>query len=56
MPSSKKKRKQKISKGEHGGGGKVQLTTLQKALMGKGIIAKAGPRSARSRPKAKARS
>jgi hypothetical protein len=36
--SSKKARKHKVSKGEHGGGGKVRLTELQKALMGKGAM------------------
>jgi hypothetical protein len=54
VPNSKKKRKQKISKGINGGGGKVKLTTLQKALMGKGIIASAGPKSARHKTKVKA--
>lgn len=36
--SSKKPRKHKVSKGQHGGGGKVHLTELQKALMGKGAM------------------
>lgn len=35
---AKKKRKTKTSNGVHGGGGKVSLTTLQKALLGKGIL------------------
>ena len=36
--AGKSKRKTKISKGIHGGGGKVRLTVLQKALLGKGIL------------------
>lgn len=36
--SSKKKRAHKVSKGVHGGGGKVRLTELEKALMGKGAM------------------
>jgi hypothetical protein len=36
----KKKRNPKVSKGINGGGGKTRLTELQKALMGKGIMAK----------------
>lgn len=35
---AKKKRASKTSKGIHGGGGKVRLSTLQKALMGKGML------------------
>ena len=38
MADSKKKRTHKVSKGEHGGGGKTHLTPLQKALMGKGMV------------------
>jgi hypothetical protein len=34
--SSKRKREHKVSKGEHGGGGKVNLTNIEKILMGKG--------------------
>lgn len=46
MPASKqgggkKKRAHKVSKGQHGGGGKVRLTTLELALMGKGMLHKA---------------
>lgn len=37
----KKKRAQKTSKGVHSGGGKVSLTRLQLALMGKGPSARA---------------
>lgn len=33
----KKKREHKVSQGKHGGGGKVRLTTLQLALLGKGM-------------------
>jgi hypothetical protein len=36
--SSKRPRKPKKSKEIHGGGGKVRLTELQKALMGKGAM------------------
>ena len=36
--SSKKPRKHKVSKGEHGGGGKVRLTELQKVHMGGGAF------------------
>lgn len=39
--NSKKKRNAKTSKGQHGGGGKVRLTRLQLALLGKGPAAKA---------------
>jgi hypothetical protein len=35
----KKQRTPKTSKGIHGGGGKTKLSTLQKALMGKGLMA-----------------
>jgi hypothetical protein len=48
--SGKRKREHKVSKGEHGGGGKVKLTVVQKALMGKGIAHNAG---SRSKPKAR---
>lgn len=36
--TSKKKREHKVSKGINGGGGKVRLTELEKALMGKGAM------------------
>ncbi len=36
--ATQKKRKAKTSKGIHGGGGKVRLTTIQKALLGKGML------------------
>lgn len=38
---AQKKRTQKVSKGVHGGGGKVRLSRLQLALMGKGPTAAA---------------
>lgn len=38
MAAGKRKRKTKVSKGIHGGGGKVSLTVLEKALMGKGVL------------------
>lgn len=38
MSNSKRKRTPKTSKGIHGGGGKVRLTELEKALMGKGVM------------------
>jgi len=34
--ANKKKRATKVSRGEHGGGGKVRLTGLQKVLLGGG--------------------
>lgn len=37
MKQSKKPRKPKTSKGIHGGGGKVSLTAIQLALLGKGL-------------------
>ncbi len=37
---AKRKRDKKISKGENGGGGKVRLTEIQKALLGKGTLAR----------------
>lgn len=40
--TSKKARKTKVSKGIHGGGGKVRLTELQKALMGGGVMRRVG--------------
>lgn len=52
MATGKSKRTHKVSKGEHGGGGKVRLTEIQKALLGKGIIQSfkpiTGPRLQRS--------
>lgn len=38
--SSKRKRDHKVSRGVHGGGGKTRLTELEKALMGKGVLAR----------------
>jgi hypothetical protein len=38
MADSKKKRTPKTSKGIHGGGGKVKLSVIEKALMGKGLV------------------
>lgn len=47
----KKKRAHKTSKGIHGGGGEVTLTTVQKALMGKGLVQSFEPSDlGRSRP------
>ena len=43
MASGKRKRTSKTSKGIHGGGGKVRLTELEKALMGKGILSSTKP-------------
>ena len=37
MATGKSKRKTKTSKGIHGGGGKVRLTEVEKALLGKGL-------------------
>lgn len=36
---AQKKRKTKVSKGIHGGGGKASLSEVEKALMGKGLVA-----------------
>lgn len=41
--TSKKKRDHKVSKGEHGGGGKVRLTNIEKVLLGKGLLSKSKP-------------
>lgn len=41
MAVQKKKREHKVSRGIHGGGGKVKLTRLQLALLGKGPTARA---------------
>lgn len=38
MAAGKSKRKPKTSRGEHGGGGQVRLTEVQKVLLGKGIL------------------
>lgn len=38
LMAGKTKRKTKTSKGIHGAGGKVRLSTLQKALLGKGML------------------
>lgn len=35
---SKKKRDKKVSRGEHGGGGKVSLSNLELVLLGKGAF------------------
>ena len=43
MAAGKRKRTQKTSRGQHGGGGKVRLTTLQKVLLGKGLAASFKP-------------
>lgn len=39
MADGKKKRTSKKSLGVNGGGGKVRLTVIEKALMGKGLVA-----------------
>lgn len=44
----KKSRTHKVSKGIHGGGGKVSLTRLQLALLGKGPADAAARNMARS--------
>lgn len=41
--AGQKKRATRTSKGVHGGGGKVQLTELQKVLMGKGVYQRLTP-------------
>ena len=38
MTVTKKKREHKTSKGEHGGGGKVRLSYIQKILLGGGAL------------------
>lgn len=45
--ANKKKRTPKVSAGINGGGGKVTLTTLQKALLGKGLVQSFRPIGAR---------
>lgn len=43
MANGKRKRKQKVSKGLHGGGGKTRLSTVQKVLLGGGLLARPTP-------------
>jgi hypothetical protein len=47
MPNSKRKREKKVSLGIHGGGGKVTLSTVEKALLGKGLVQSFRPIGAR---------
>lgn len=43
MATGKSKRKPKTSKGIHGGGGKVRLSEVQKALLGRGLCESFAP-------------